>query len=158
MKLNALLRFGIVTAILVFTILPLVAWKKPKVADKIETKAAISDALHDNESPAELSTEALVATYKGHSGCAVTNHEFDVVIDVLDASNNIFRVRNLLDEGETIKAKLKGGILQLGKQKMGSYVVTGTIQYLENPARIETKVKYDDSIGYCEDVDVFAKR
>lgn len=100
----------------------------------------------------------LAATYSGHSGCAATSHDFDIVVDVLDAGNSIYRVRNLLDEGEIIKARLREGKLQLGRQKMGPYQVTGYVEYLENPARVETHVKYEDGIGYCEDVSVFTKR
>ena len=84
--------------------------------------------------------------------------EFDIVVDVLDAGNNLYRVRNLLDEGLVIKARLREGKLQLGQQKMGSYNVTGFVQYMESPARVETHVRYEDGIGYCEDVSTFLKR
>lgn len=164
MKLNALLRFGVLTVLLVFVALPLSAWKsvgsvnaegkKASMLSNVNaTKASASDV------PGDLSPAMLAATYSGHSGCAPTGHDFDIVVDVLDAGNNIYRLRNLLDEGEVIKARLRDGMLQLGTtQKIGSYHVSGYVQYLENPARIETHIKYDDGIGYCDDVSVFKKR
>lgn len=163
MTLNALLRFGIVTSLLVLLVLPLAAWRNAVSADLGASKSTLASAVNDaekpsNDIPSDLSPAVLAATYAGHSGCAATGHDFEIVVDVLDAGTNLYRVRNLLDEGEVIKARLREGKLQLGSQKMGSYQVTGFVQYMENPARIETHVKYADGIGYCDDVSVFVKR
>jgi hypothetical protein len=163
MKLDALLRFGIVTALLLIVVLPLTAWKNASSVsnEKAESSwsASAANAMSPSDDiPSDLTPAILSATYSGHSGCAATEHNFDIVVDVLDAGNNIYRVRNLLDEGEVIKARLRDGKLQLGSQKMGSYQVTGYVQYMESPARMEAHVKYEDGIGYCEDVSVFTKR
>jgi hypothetical protein len=163
MNLRPLLRLGAVTFLLILVGLPLVAWKTAHSASSETLKASVATSLltiekPNDDIPAELTPAVLSATYSGHSGCAATNHDFDIVVDVLDAANNIYRVRNLLDEGEVIKARLREGKLQLGRQKMGFYQVTGYVQYLENPARVETHIKYEDGIGYCEDVSVFNKR
>jgi hypothetical protein len=163
MRLNALLRFGVVTCLLVIGILPLAAWKKAGIEGRKSMTAHVASSTETvekpgNDIPASITPAMLTATYFGHSGCAATNHDFDIAVDVLDAANNIFRVRNLLDEGEVIKARLREGKLQLGRQKMGSYQVTGYVQYMENPARVETHVKYEDGIGYCEDVSIFVKK
>ena len=57
------------------------------------------------------------------------------------------------------EARWREGKLQLGSsQKMGSYQISGYVEYLESPARIETHVKYQDGLGFCEDVSVFVKR
>jgi hypothetical protein len=165
MKFNSLLRLGLITGLSVMTLMPLMAFdfhtNKPSttLATSIETAAVVA-ASPVTEAPAaiDLGPAVLAATYKGHSGCLPTNQDFEVRVEVLDAANDMYRVVNLLDEGQTLKAKLKDGKLDMGKQRMGSYMVTGNIQYLENPARIETRVKYDDGVGYCDDVSVFVKR
>lgn len=157
-----MLRFGVVTLLLVTVLLPLMAFDNYKPAPI----SVSGESERIAEAPSEeavyltpgLGPEVLTATYKGHSGCAATNHDFEIAVDVLDASNNIYRVRNLLDEGQVLKAKLKDGKLDMGRQKMGSYVVTGAIAYKENPARLETLIKYEDGIGFCDDVSVFVKR
>ncbi len=176
MKLNILLRSGVVTALLLMTLLPLMAFdfaktnpnftSEPELCiDAIETVATIESsdiAVAKTATPvavtSDLGPALLTASYKGHSGCSPTNHDFEIVVDVLDAANNLYRVRNLLDEGQVVKAKLKDGKLDMGRQKMGSYAVTGEINYLENPARLETRIKYDDGVGFCDDVSVFVKR
>jgi hypothetical protein len=163
MRLNALLRFGAVTCLLILAILPLAAWKKAGIEGRKQLAASFASSIEvaekpGNDIPATITPSMLTASYKGHCGCAATNHDFDIAVDVYDAGNNIFRVHNLLDEGVVIKARLREGKLQLGRQKMGSYAVTGFVQYMENPARVETHVKYEDGIGYCEDVSVFVKK
>jgi hypothetical protein len=164
MTLNALLRFGVVTLLLVLLALPLAAWKKAGSAKSADTQSSLVSMVNAAEKPstdipADLSPTVLAATYAGHSGCAATGHDFEIVVDVLDAGTNLYRVRNLLDEGQIVKARLKDGKLQMGStQKMGSYQISGFAEYLENPARLETHVKYQDGIGYCEDVSVFVKR
>jgi hypothetical protein len=161
MNLKSLLRLGVVTLLFVLTLLPLMAFDSHKnelSSVKTDISAAFAGAVESPApAPTDLGPAVLTASYKGASGCAATNHEFEIAVDVLDAANNIYRVRNLLDEGQVLKAKLKDGKLQMGRQKMDSYVVTGSIEYLENPARLETHVKYEDGIGYCEDVSVFVK-
>lgn len=163
MKLNALLRFGVVTFLLAMLVLPLTAWKNHSSKTTEISASNISGAVATTENPStdipsDLTPAVLAATYKGKSTCAATGDEFDIVVDVLDAANNLYRVRNLLDEGMVIKARLREGKLQLGQQKMGSYNVTGFVQYMESPARVETHVRYEDGIGYCEDVSTFLKR
>ncbi len=162
MNLKSLLRLGVVTLFFVMSLLPLMAFhnhqNEPLSFAKTNIAAAfVGLTATAAEAPSDLGPAVLTATYKGKSGCAATNHEFEISVDVLDAANNIYRVRNLLDEGQILKAKLKDGKLQMGRQKMDSYVVTGSIDYLENPARLETRIKYEDGIGYCEDVSVFVK-
>lgn len=156
MKLNSLLRFGVVTLLLSAMLLPLSAFRS--TASPVAAGAAGEDKDDLVFVTPTLGPSLLTASYKGHSGCAATNHEFSVSVDVLDATNNIYRVKNLLDEGIVLKARLKDGKLNMGRQKMGSYVVTGNIEYLENPARIETKVRFEDGLGYCEDVSSFLKQ
>ncbi|MFM2376314.1 MAG: hypothetical protein RLZZ165_1411 [Bacteroidota bacterium] len=163
MKLNVLLRWGAVGLWLVVAVLPLTAWKNadPGSAETAKRSALRKDRaaeVHGSAVPEDPATANLVATYQGHSGCAATNHDFDIVVDLLDAGNNFFRVRNLLDEGQAIKAKLRDGMLVLGTQKMGPYEVSGYVKYLDNPARVETHVRYEDGIGYCDDVSIFHKR
>jgi hypothetical protein len=164
MTLNALLRFGIVTSLLVVLVLPLAAWKKAESANLTNAKSSLVSLVDATEKPstdipADLPPAVLAATYSGKSGCAATEHNFEIVVDVLDAGTNLYRVRNLLDEGEIVKARWREGKLQLGSsQKMGSYQISGYVEYLESPARIETHVKYQDGLGFCEDVSVFVKR
>jgi hypothetical protein len=162
MKVKSMLRFGAVTVLLVMLLLPLMAFEtysSTPISNNAESErvaeAPADDAVYVT---ANLGPEILTATYKGHSGCAATQHDFEIAVDVLDATNNIYRVRNLLDEGQVLKARLKDGKLDMGRQKMGSYVVTGAIEYKESPARLETRVKYEDGIGFCDDVSVFVKR
>ena len=159
MKLNSLLHLGVVTGLSLMALLPLMAFDfhKPAPTTITNTTADVSPAITSAIAPSDFGAKVLAASYKGHSGCAATNHDFEIVVEVLDAATNLYRVRNLLDEGQVLKAKLKDGKLDMGKQRMGSYVVTGNIQYLENPARLETLVKYDDGVGYCDDVSVFVK-
>ncbi len=176
MKVKSLLRFGALTVLSVGSLMPLMAFDSYKnlpistpakaevsaIVTEVSTPAAPADMVYENNTPVVVTTDlgpsVLTASYKGHSGCSPTNYDFEIAIDVLDASNNIYRVKNLLDEGQVLKAKLKDGHLEMGHQKMGSYNVTGSIDYLENPARLETRVKYDDGIGFCDDVSVFVKR
>jgi hypothetical protein len=164
MTLNALLRFGVVTLLLVVLALPLAAWKKAGSAKSADAQSSLVSLINaaekpSNDIPADLSPAVLAATYSGHSGCAATGHDFEIVVDVLDAGTNLYRVRNLLDEGQIVKARLREGKLQMGTtQKMGSYQISGFAEYLDNPPRLETHVKYQDGIGYCEDVSVFVKR
>lgn len=163
MKLNALLRFGVVTLFLAMMVLPLTAWKNSRSNAGEISATTMSETVNRTENPStdipsDLTPAVLAATYKGKSTCAATGDEFDIVVDVLDASSNLYRVRNLLGEGMVIKARLREGKLQLGQQKMGSYQVTGFVQYMESPARVETHVRYEDGIGYCEDVSTFLKR
>lgn len=164
MTLNALLRFGVVTSLLVALVLPLAAWKQAERADANDAKSSLVSVVNNLEKPstdipADLPPAVLAATYSGHSGCAATGHDFEIVVDVLDAGTNLYRVRNLLDEGEVVKARWRDGKLNLGSsQKMGSYQISGFVEYLESPARIETHVKYQDGLGFCEDVSVFVKR
>ena len=165
MNLNSLLRLGLVTGLSVLAVLPLMAFDFhkelpstiPSQSTEIVVASTAETTMKTSERPADLSPATLAATYKGHSGCLPTNQDFEIAIDVLDASTGVYRVRNLLDEGQVLRAKLKDGKLDMGKQKMGSYTVTGNIEYLENPARLETRVKYDDGVGYCDDVSVFTK-
>jgi hypothetical protein len=160
MKFNSLLRLGLVTGLSVMAMMPLMAFDfhAPEPTTATTTILETATLAPETPAPADLGPALLAATYKGHSGCVATNHDFEITVDVLDAANSIYRVRNLLDEGQTLKAKLKDGKLDMGRQRMGSYTVTGSIQYLENPSRLETRVKYDDGVGYCDDVSVFVKR
>mgnify|MGYP003685847473 CR=1 FL=1 len=165
MKLKALLSYGAASLVLLILVLPLAAWmnSEDEVGHKIG--ATLADGIHGDlvsdavlEAEFDLSPDMLAATYVGSSGCTATGHKFNVQIEVLDSEKSLFRVKNLLDENDAIKAKLKDGHLSLGKQKMGSFVVTGNIAYKESPARIETMIRYDDGVGYCEELSTFIKR
>lgn len=159
MKLNALLRYGIASLLLVLVVLPLAAWRKSDAEEVRKPAAAAIELLEEAaDVPGDLTPDMLVATYVGSSGCTATGHKFEVGIEALDPENAMFSVRNLLDEGQSIKAKLREGQLSLGKQKMGSFTVTGSIKYLQSPARIVTMIKFDDGVGYCEEESVFMKR
>lgn len=165
MKLNALLRYGAASLVLILLVLPLVAWMKSEPLEGHKLAGSISGGIHSEigksavEAPmTDLTPDVLAATYVGASGCTATGHKFDVQIEVYDRETSMFRVKNLLDENVDVKAKLSAGRLSLGKQKMGSFTVTGDILYHENPARIETKIKFDDGVGYCEESSTFIKR
>ena len=165
MKFNALLQFGAASLVLLLLALPLAAWMNsdPVAGQKIGASMANGihgDFVHETAAApmTDLSPDVLAATYVGASSCTATGHKFDIQIQVLDRDKSMFRIMNLLDEAEPIKAKLQEGQLNLGKQKMGSFTVTGSIVYQENPARIETKIRYEDGMGYCEEVGTFMKR